>query len=110
MEGVSPGNSGTGEGGSGKGTTRPPDHDLGSAPSEREQKNPPGVCALFYEVNYAMGEGVGFAGAGAGDDEKRRGGRGSGRELRSVQHEAPNISRSILRANEVDQTDALYRI
>src|SRR6266566_8578697 len=85
-------------------------HDFSSAPCECEQQDAVRVHAFGDEVRDAVGEGVGFAGAGAGDDEERRRRRGSGRELRSVQHEAPNISRSLLRANEVDQTDALYRI
>jgi hypothetical protein len=48
-----------------------PGHLVGSAPGKGEQQDPPGVGTLGQQVGDPMGEGIGFAGARAGDDQQR---------------------------------------
>ena len=50
----------------------PARHLYGGAPREREEHDPPGVGALHDQVGHAVCQGIGLAGAGAGDNEKRR--------------------------------------
>ena len=51
----------------------------GGPAGEGEQQDPAGIDAGGDQVGHAVGEGVGLAGAGAGDDEQRAGVREGGR-------------------------------
>jgi hypothetical protein len=52
-------------------TLRPPRHFLRRATRERKEQDALGLRAGEHKVRHAMGEGVGFAGAGARDDQQR---------------------------------------
>ena len=62
-----------------------PHHFLGGFVGEGEQQDPVGRNSLFQQISDAIGEGAGFARAGAGDDERRSGRRGDGGVLLLVQ-------------------------
>jgi hypothetical protein len=50
-------------------------------PGKRHQQDAAGVRAAHDQMRHPMGEGVGLAGSGAGDDQQRRAGTRSGTML-----------------------------
>src|SRR6267143_1432351 len=110
MKGARPRNPGTGDGERGKGITRPPNHDLGSTSSKCEEQDPARIRTGSNEMRDTVREGGGFARACPGDDKERGRRRGSGRELRRVQHEAPNICRRACRRAQPCTSPQLWLI
>ncbi len=60
-------------------------HFAGGLVGEREQQDAVGGDALFQQIGDAIGERAGFAGAGAGNDQRGSGRRGDGGELLRIQ-------------------------